>query len=371
MSNLKNLQLCNLYQFFIGLPYFTSLETIKLSFLEIDIIQFIEVIRTLKNLKKIDIGMIVDLNDDQVIAFQLFLLEELHQFEEIRLPRMIYMDCRQVQKNYPRIRFIWYIKNFNIISGTLCADFYEGNFGENNLFEGKGYLNSIGGGYRYNGEWKSGLREGKGTYILTEGTKYEGDWKNDVSDGVGTVTYRDGSRYQGESKWGLRDGIGEYIHVDGSKYDGEWKAGKMEGKGIFYNAIDGSKYEGEFKHDRKNGIGKVFLSDGTIYEGEFYNDRKVGIGKQINSDGTIYEGEWKRNKLDGKGTFTYPNGTKYEGFWKRNDNKEGKVLFYHIDGKIYEEYWNNGEMIKRVERKKKRQSPRLIGMNVEKENLRS
>ncbi len=31
----------------------------------------------------------------------------------------------------------------------------------------------------YNGEWKDGKRNGKGTQYLIDGDKYEGEWKED------------------------------------------------------------------------------------------------------------------------------------------------------------------------------------------------
>lgn len=36
---------------------------------------------------------------------------------------------------------------------------------------------------KYEGEWKDGMRHGKGTFYYTNGDKYVGDWKDDVQDG--------------------------------------------------------------------------------------------------------------------------------------------------------------------------------------------
>jgi hypothetical protein len=38
-------------------------------------------------------------------------------------------------------------------------------------------------GDRYNGEFKNGLKEGKGIYSYKNGDKYDGEWKNGVKDG--------------------------------------------------------------------------------------------------------------------------------------------------------------------------------------------
>ena len=38
---------------------------------------------------------------------------------------------------------------------------------------------------KYEGDWKDGMRHGKGTFYYTNGDKYVGDWKDDVQDGKG------------------------------------------------------------------------------------------------------------------------------------------------------------------------------------------
>lgn len=57
----------------------------------------------------------------------------------------------------------------------------------------------------YEGDWKSGKQEGKGTMMYPNGDRYDGDWKNNKKEGVG-------SHYWGQT---------------GNKYEGEWKNDKQ------------------------------------------------------------------------------------------------------------------------------------------------
>ena len=55
------------------------------------------------------------------------------------------------------------------------------------------------------GEWKNGLRNGKGTYYYANGKmKYEGDYINDKFEGNGKCIWEDDEYYIGEYKYGLR-----------------------------------------------------------------------------------------------------------------------------------------------------------------------
>ena len=54
-------------------------------------------------------------------------------------------------------------------------------------------------GNRYEGEWKNGLREGKGIYYFNDGDRYEGDFKNDKREGKGIFYYNNG-QWKGDRK---------------------------------------------------------------------------------------------------------------------------------------------------------------------------
>ena len=57
-------------------------------------------------------------------------------------------------------------------------------------------------GFKYEGEWKNGLREGKGIYYLNkdnlQGDRYEGDFIKVQAEGKGISYYSNGDRYIGE-----------------------------------------------------------------------------------------------------------------------------------------------------------------------------
>jgi hypothetical protein len=46
---------------------------------------------------------------------------------------------------------------------------------------------------------------------------------------------------------------------------------------------------------------------------------------------------------EGKGIFYYVDGNKYEGDWE-NDKKEGKRTFYNVNGNRYEGNWKDNKM---------------------------
>ncbi len=82
----------------------------------------------------------------------------------------------------------------------------------------------------YIGPCKKGLANGQG---MSKGeNKYDGEFKNGLPNGKGTIVYANGGRYVGQWKKGLRHGEGTYIfNMDGkdSIADGNWKADKYLG----------------------------------------------------------------------------------------------------------------------------------------------
>ena len=168
---------------------------------------------------------------------------------------------KQINKSKNFGNFIYPISNFLNDIIIYNKDQYEGEF-VNDKYEGKGKYNYEDGKY-YIGEWKNGLRNGRGILYYKNGNiLYEGDFVNDKF-----------------------EGNGKYIWEDGSYYIGLWKNGLCNGKGTEYN---------------KNGE--------IVYEGDFINDKFEGIGHFIYEDGKYYIGQWNNNLPNGKGTLYYPNG---------------------------------------------------------------
>ena len=91
----------------------------------------------------------------------------------------------------------------------------------------------------YNGEYKDGVRHGKGTYQYKEGALMEGIWVNDTLNGPGVLTNK-----------------------NGISYSGIWKKGKKEGK-IIITPPNGQKIESFAKNDTILPIGYLIDENGN------------------------------------------------------------------------------------------------------------
>ena len=86
--------------------------------------------------------------------------------------------------------------------------------------------------------------------IYSPNSYYDGSVnENCIPHGMGFIQYDINETYRGEFKMGLRDGKGIYTYKNGSYYDGEWKNDKRNGKGTFYNPKHKWAYIGTFQED--------------------------------------------------------------------------------------------------------------------------
>ena len=138
----------------------------------------------------------------------------------------------------------------------------------------------------YEGEFINGKFEGNGKYIYDDGKYYIGQYKNGLREGKGIIYYKNG-KLLFECKFinDTAEGNGKYI----------WENGEY--------------YIGQYKNGLKNGKGTMYYSNGNIkYDGDWINDKYEGNGKYIREDGKYYIGQWKNDLRNGKGTMYYPNG---------------------------------------------------------------
>jgi hypothetical protein len=210
--------LINRFDTFIPLPNYTFIQTVKETLQKLklgkvergNIVNFFELLKSFKNLKKLDILSIdvyhnpIELNyKNNIPTIQSYFSNSIHlkQYESIKFRQIEYLNCSEIQKNNPNIRFGWYTP-----SGK-----YEGEW-ENNFMHGIGtlthenYSDRCNGElikYSYVGEWKN-YREGKGISIDKEG-RYVGEWKFNKKHGMGALITYDGVHYEGEWKKGLFD----------------------------------------------------------------------------------------------------------------------------------------------------------------------
>ena len=79
----------------------------------------------------------------------------------------------------------------------------------------------------YTGEWKDGIRHGKGRLSGANGNIYEGDWLEHKKHGKGTRTWADGTVYTGEWKDDMKHGKGIETNSKGKViHDGLWTEGE-------------------------------------------------------------------------------------------------------------------------------------------------
>ena len=65
-----------------------------------------------------------------------------------------------------------------------------------------------------------------GPYLLENGAVYDGQWKFGLRHGKGKQVWKDGSYYEGYWKNNQAHGQGRLIHSDGDLYDGAWEYDK-------------------------------------------------------------------------------------------------------------------------------------------------
>lgn len=67
-----------------------------------------------------------------------------------------------------------------------------------------------------------------------KGITYEGYFRNGKYNGKGTMTWPSGAKYVGNYVNGLRHGKGTYTYPNGDEYDGEWQNNERTGEGTYY-----------------------------------------------------------------------------------------------------------------------------------------
>jgi hypothetical protein len=150
-------------------------------------------------------------------------------------------------------------------------------------------------GSRYEGEWRGGKKEGKGTYKYAGGGEYIGNFFDDKRHGQGMYKYPDGDVYEGEFRFGRREGKGTYRYFKGEKYEGEWYADKMHGRGK-YTYVTGKIFDGIWRDDRPHGQGKLIDGDrrfDMVYDnGVVTMQRPEGGEKQASKDEPLFSLGW-------------------------------------------------------------------------------
>ena len=171
-------------------------------------------------------------------------------------------------------------KNGNLYKGDVDAE------GQPN---GRGHMDYNLNGYyaEYDGEWKHGMRCGKGLYSQfskggrSHSYEYDGTWLDDREHGQGVATE--------SSQKGL------HCATVTETYTGEFREGKRHGHGV----VVSDNFDGNFTDGQNR------------FEGDFENGRAIGAGVWDYAGGDHLEYD-----ADGHGVYTFCSGLHFEGVWK-------------------------------------------------------
>jgi hypothetical protein len=194
--------------------------------------------------------------------------------------------------------------------------------------------------FKYQGEFKDGLKHGNGAYTWGNGDHYEGEFAEDRPNGKGKYQFANGDVYEGEVSAGVVAGRGVYTTRSGDRIEGSFTDGKPNGSGI-YRFASGDRYEGEMVHGRMQGKGRYFSKNGDRIEGLFADGRPQGKGTYHFSNGDRYEGDLRDGALTGTAAYFYASGQKYEGEMA-DGRPQGKGTFWFADGSRFEGVFDNG-----------------------------
>lgn len=86
-------------------------------------------------------------------------------------------------------------------------------------------------GSRYQGDWKAGLKNGRGTHSFASGDQFEGEWENGWMHGLGVYTWKIGDKYIGEvrRRAPTASGAAHRIRLGGRRGMGEWGRASLDG----------------------------------------------------------------------------------------------------------------------------------------------
>ncbi|MFH0893038.1 MAG: hypothetical protein V2A54_01280 [Bacteroidota bacterium] len=192
-------------------------------------------------------------------------------------------------------------------------------------------------GDKYEGYWKNGKREGKGTYTYANGSKYVGNTIANKRNGYGVFTWASGDKYEGGWKDGKKHGDGKYYFADGTSKTGTWVEDVYQETTTSDQKVTTGKKTGCISGDCSNGFGTYVFESGEKYAGNWKNDERNGKGTNYFASGASYTGEWKDDKKHGQGSYTYkPESTleKYDGTYIAG-SMEGQGTLTYKDGRKY------------------------------------
>ena len=170
-------------------------------------------------------------------------------------------------------------------------------------------------GFLYDGGWRDGRPERRGTMKRANGGRYEGEWRNGQRDGQGAYSWPSGNHYEGGWQADEQSGHGVLVFADGGRFEGDWLHGKLSGQGV-QTYPSGARYEGGFRDGKRSGRGTMLLPNGDRLEGNWEDDLLDGLGSYLGAGGDRYEGQLRAGWPNGTGVAVTPSGRRYEGEWR-------------------------------------------------------
>ena len=167
----------------------------------------------------------------------------------------------------------------------------------------------------------NGRLQNRCSVSFKNGDKFLGMFKDGRPYGYGEMYYKhslpsnspgieyEQAVYKGNFRQGMRDGKGKMVWQDGSVFDGTWiNDQRARGKMIMSN---GFVYEGCFKDDKfHDNNGRLLMSPNLlIYKGAFRQNKTATVGMLLYPEGDVYYGQMKQMVKEGLGKNIAINGS--------------------------------------------------------------
>lgn len=188
---------------------------------------------------------------------------------------------------------------------------------------------------------------------------WTGSSKGGKANGQGVATkYVNGkfeSKYEGTYRNGIREGKGTFTHMDGSVKTGTFVNGQLTGKGTV-NDENGNSYEGDFINYRMHGNGTLRWGNGSIFVGNMVNDAPY-TGKYTSYTGEvtyIQRGEPVEHLSESKTMYSPKIGQQVREYFDENWNRCApkqaayyRLITYSAPNKpkgVVKDYYISGEL---------------------------
>ena len=191
------------------------------------------------------------------------------------------------------------------------TEVYQGAF--DSLYRKTGFGVQVLASEKYTGSFCRGSRNGFGRLVTRDGSLYEGDFFRGKLEGDG-ISLENGLKYRGNFRGGVKWGKGQEDWPDKTVYVGDFVNGLKHGKGKFTWA-NGNRYKGGFESGSISGKGRFIWKNGNEYKGTWKDNQMHGFGVFKWPDGKVYAGQYREDKKHGKGTLVWPDQREYEGEW--------------------------------------------------------